>query len=247
MATKNSRVEKMKKRREELARKGGGNYQYFIFSKEGTYRMRPLPVPEDDEFGVEVVTFFLGKELGGVVSPASFGEPCYLMETYNKLQNSEDDDEKSLAAQLKPKKRYMVPHIKFQDEKGTKVDEEAGAKLALLTSGQYQDLCDLYLDDEHGDFTDPKDGYDIKYKRTGKGMTDTEYSTLACKPTRLPKKYNKIYNPEEMVRSLMPTYEETKSLAKKFLKLDSGSSTSSKPSKGTATKKKKKKKTTGDY
>jgi hypothetical protein len=241
MATKNSKIEKIKKRKEELSKRGGGKYQYFIF-KEGTVRMRPLPTPEDEDIGIEVITFYLGKELGGIISPATFGEPCGLMEKYEKLSNSKDEDDQNLASTMKPKKRMMVPHIKYKDEKGTQVDEDAGAKLALLTNNQYQDLTDLFLDEENGDMTDPKKGYDIKYKRTGKGQFDTEYSLLTCKSTPLPKKYNKIYSPEEMVRAIMPTYEDTVSLAKKFLKLDTKESSKGKEGKDKSSVKKKKKK-----
>lgn len=241
MGTKNSRVEKMKKRQADLEKGSGGSYKYFLFTKEGTRRMRPLPAPDDEEFGVEVTTFFLGKEIGGVVSPTSFGGPCAIMEAYQKLLNSKNEDDKTLAAQLKPKKRYMVAHIAYLDDKGLKVDEDSGAKLALLTAGQYQDLCDLFLDDEHGDFTDPINGYDIKYKRVGKGMTDTVYSTLTCKSTKLPKKYNKIHDPLKMAKAITPTYEETQDMVKKFLKVDISSSKKKSSSKDGVVKKKKKK------
>lgn len=242
---------KLKKRRESLESGGGGKYNFFIF-KEGTHRMRALPVGEDEEFGCEVTTFFLGKDIGGIISPVSFGGKCAINDMYTKLSNSNDEDEKDLASKFKPKKKFMVPMIKYLDEKGLKIDTEAGPKLAQLTSGQYQDLLDLFLDDEQGDFTDARKGYDIKIKRVGSGQMNTEYSMLPCKPTKLDPAYaKKVFNPEEMVKKIMPTYEQTKEYIKQFMKGsvssdDEGSSKKSKSSKKTSkdksgVKKKKKK------
>lgn len=225
-----SRVELMKKRREELGKKGGGKLNYFIF-KDGTVRMRPLPAPEDEEFALEVTFFYLSKEQGGVISPITFGEPCAIMEAYNELKASEDEDDKALAQKLKPKRRYMMMHIKYLDEKGLKVDEESGAKLALLTSQAYQDLCNLFLDEEQGDFSDPINGYDIKYRRTGSGQFDTEYSLTPCKPSKLPKKYNKVYDTRAEVEKLIPSYEETEAMVKAFLKLPDEDEDEPKPKK----------------
>lgn len=210
--------DRLKKRRDELAKGAKGGYKFFIF-KEGTHRMRPLPVGEEREFAVEAIYFYLSKELGGIVSPATFNEPCAIMEAYQKLKSSENDDDRELAKTIAPKKRFFVPHIKYLDEKGTKVDHDAGIKLAILTNGQYQDLIDLYLDtDEAGDFTNPKDGYDIKYGRTGSGQFDTEYTVRACKSTPLDKKYAKqVYDPETMLKALIPTYEETQEIVTKII------------------------------
>lgn len=238
---KTSTRDKMKQRSEDLKKKGsGGGYKYFIF-KDGVSRMRPLPIKEDVEPGVEVVFFYVSKDAGGFISPITFSEPCAYMEKYEELKRSKDEDDQALAKSMAPKRRYMVMHIKYKDEKGTEVDDENGAKLALLTNQQYQDLCDMYLDDEAGDFTDPVSGYDIKYKRSGKGMMDTVYSTLACKPTKLPKRYNKVYDPEAEVRNIIPSYEETEELLSQFLKVPSEGPKKKKTSSSDEVKKKKKK------
>lgn len=237
--------EKLQKRKDEVSKGGSGSYDYFIF-KEGTTRLRPLPVGEDVEFGFEVTSFFLGKDIGGIISPVSFGKKCAINEKYESLKNSKSESDQELAGKFKPRRKIMVPHIKKEDDKGLKVDEGAGAKLAMLSGGQYSELLDLFLDDEQGDFTNIDEGYDIKYKRTGKGQFDTEYTLVPCKPSRLPLPYRKqIYNPEKMVRALLPTYEETQEYISKFLKLNGGSSKgkklSDKEDKGELVRKKKKK------
>ena len=210
--------ERLRKKQEALAKAGENKGGSFLFFKPGTIRARPLFVGDDNEFAVEATYFYLGPEIKGVVSPATWGEKCAIMARYKKLKASQDEDDRELAKSFSIKKRYFSPHIKYLDIKGKKVDKEAGVKLACLTNGQYNDLINLFLDDEQGDFTDPKKGYDIKYKRTGTTMTDTEYSLLPCKPTKLPKKYiNKIYDPEELLRAVTPTYKETVAFLKQFL------------------------------
>lgn len=213
----NKLKEKLRKRQEDL-KKGSGSYDYFII-KEGTTRMRPVPAPANKDWAVEITHFYLGSEIKGVISPASWGEPCAIYEAWEKLKKSKKESDQILADKMKPKQKFMVAHIKYEDEKGTKIDEKAGVKLLFLHKGMYQTLLDFYLDDEKGDFTDPKEGYDIKYKRTGSGQMDTEYNVFDCKPTRLDKKYSKeVYDPEEMARSLTPSYDETLELLEKFLK-----------------------------
>jgi len=231
----------IEQRAEKLRSGGGGDFKYFLI-KDGTTRFRMPRVPGDEEFCVEVMFFFLGKGIGGYISPKSFGEPCPIDELYQKLKKSSSEDDRNLSEKLKPKRRYMGPFIQFNDEKGKEPNHELGVKLALLPGSIYQDMCDIYLDDEKGDFTDPKEGFDLKFKRSGKGQFDTSYTCLDCKPTHLPKEYRKeVFSPEEMVRALVPTYEEAEEQLEKFLNgsSDSGSGSEDKPEK----KKKKKKKT----
>lgn len=214
---KKSLRQRLKAKKAELKSKSGGGFYFTI--KEGTTRMRPLPVGEENDFAIEVVHFYLTKELGGgVISPATFGEKCPFMKKYNELSKSSSAEDREFAKRMKPNKKWMVPHIRYKDEKGREVDHEAGAKLAMLAGGQYQDLLDLWLDDEAGDFTHPTKGYDIKYVREGKGKMDTRYSMLRCNPTKLDAKYAKqVFNPEEMVRKLILPYAELKEKLASFL------------------------------
>ena len=234
-------------RKKKLSEKNSGGFKYFLI-KDGTTRMRMPKVSEDEEFCVEVMYFFLGKDIGGVVSPATFGEPCPIDELYQSLKSSSDENDVKLSEKIKPKRRYMGPFIQYKDERGKEVNAEAGVKLALLPGSCYQDMCDFYLDDEKGDFTDPRDGYDLKFKRSGQGQFDTSYTVLDCKPTRLPKEYSKeVYSPEEMVRELIPTFEEAEVMLKKYLgestedEDDAPRTRKKKKSSSTGTKKKRRK------
>lgn len=214
--------EKMKKRLAKKAENikknssGGNKYKFFMF-KEGTTRMRMVNVGEDEDFSLEVSVFYLGKDIGYVVSPSSFGMKCALTLKYEKLAKSKDEAERELAARMKPKRRFMGLGYRYKDEKGSEVDTAEGVKPILLTNGQAQDLIDYFLDEEQGDFTHPLEGFDIKFKRTGKTQMDTEYGTVCCKPTKAAKEFRGPYDLEEEVKKIMPSYEETKEIVKQFL------------------------------
>lgn len=237
MAVTATMRKKLLKRQKELASKGGGKFQFITF-KEGTTRIRLLPIPEDSEFGVEVTYFFPNKDIGSIISPATFGEPCALMEAYEKLKNSKDPDDKETAKLVAPKRRYMVYGYRYKDEKGKEIDAETGAKLMLLTNGAYQEIIDLYLDeDEAGDMTDPMKGYDLKIKRVGSGQFDTEYSVRKCNPTKRDIKFKGvIMDHTEAVRQVVATYEKTQEVVEQLL---GSSKKSSKTGKKKIIKKKK--------
>lgn len=222
-----ARKKKLLAQKQKLKESSEGSIMLY-FKADQTLRIRPLPVKEDDTFGMEIVYFYPNADIKGVISPMTFGEPCALYEKYEELKESKDEGDKELATALKPKRKFVVPCISYVDTAGKQVDEKKGVRLAQLAPGQYQDMIDLYLDDEQGDFTDPVKGYDLKITRTGSGQFDTEYSIVPGKPSALAKKYNKIYNTEELLRKAVPSYEETQSILAKFLGEDEDSGSSSK-------------------
>lgn len=207
--------EKLRKKllqRKEALKKGDGEFT-TIFFKEGTTRIRILFVGADNDFVIEAQQFFIDGQ--SVITPASLGEPCAIMEMYQELKSGTDED-KLLAKKISPSKRWYAPAIKYTDESGKEIDGKP--RLAILTKGVYETLIEYMLDEENGDFTDPKEGYDVKIVRSGKGKNDTEYKVLACRPSALPKELRgKVFNPEEMVRELLPSYDQTKELADKLL------------------------------
>lgn len=209
---------KLEKRKQQLADKGKG-FGYVTF-KEGKKTVRFLNPGDDEDFAVEVILFFFGKEIGGFVSPASFGQPCAAWDAYHELKKSKDEDDNAIAATFKPRKKYFSPIITYKDEKGKEIDEEVGETLALLAGTQYAELIDWMLDEDYGDFTDPVNGYPVKVKRTGAGQFDTVYTQMKLDNSKLPKKYRGVYNPEEMVKKIIPTFEETEEKLNEFLGID---------------------------
>ncbi|MBD4340509.1 hypothetical protein GUH15_31605, partial [Xanthomonas citri pv. citri] len=122
--------DKMLARKKQLESKGNGSG--LVFPKEGTLRMRIKSPGDDQELGIELIQFYLNKDLGGVISPATFDELCPFMEKYQELKNSKDPDDQELAKMLVPRRKYVVGGIVYSDEKGTKVDYEGKDKGVLI-------------------------------------------------------------------------------------------------------------------
>lgn len=212
--------ERMQKKLEDQKSKRQSGAIYFI-KPDTEIRMRILSMGEEEEFIKEVEQFYLGNDIKGVISPSTFGEPCGITEGYEELKNSDNDDDRELANKFVPRKKYLPFCAIYKDLKGKEVDEQLSPKFVLCASGTYQDILELYLDEnEWGDMTDPDDGYDIKIKRTGSGKKDTVYKVTACKNTRAPKGFRKTYDLDEEVRKVIPSYEQTKILLDQFLGLD---------------------------
>lgn len=213
---------KMVKRKAELERKGTGSGQFFL---KGTTRMRIRSAGEENEFGIEVIQFFLGTEKGSFISPATFGEKCAFMEKYQELKSSKDDYDLSLAKSMSPKVKYMVCADIYADEKGKDWDDENQEKLVPLPKGVYQELVDYWLDeDEWGDMTDPKDGYDIKITKSGTGLQGTTYSVNPCQKKKISGPQTKSVDLEKKVKALVLTYEETVEKLNNFLGAQESSS-----------------------
>lgn len=209
--------ERMLERKKKLSEKNSGGG--IIFPKEGTIRVRVMSQGPDKEIGLEMIQFYHPKK-GGIISPATFGELCPFMEKYQELKSSKDEDDQKLAKELSPRRRYIIGVTCFQDEKGKEVDTERVCKPMLIPSSVYQDIIDLYLDeDDWGDMTDPEDGYDIKITRSGKGKNDTTYSVTACPrgKSNLSEKYIKEMDLEEVIRAQIKPYDELEEILEEFL------------------------------
>ena len=237
-----STKEKMMARKKALESKGNGSG--LVFPKEGVLRMRIKSPGDDQELGYEVVQFYL-PGVGGFISPATFDEPCPFMEKYQELKNSKDDADKELAKILVPRRKFIIGGIIFKDNKGKDVDYDGQDKGVLIAGSIYQDIIDLYLDeDDAGDMTDPVNGYDIKITRSGSGRFDTTYSVRACKPTKLDKKYRGDLDLENIVRNQIKSYDELEEELAKYLNEapELGEDEEEKPKKKDKDKKKDKKK-----
>jgi hypothetical protein len=192
---------------------------------------------------MELITFYLGQEVGSIVSPATFDEPCPFMEMYHKLKDSSDPADKELAKEsFIPRRKYVVGGIIFSDDKGKTPDYNGENKVVQIPRSVYQDIIDLYLDeDEAGDMTDPEEGYDIKIIRTGSGKMDTTYSARACKPTVLDKKLRGNIDLEGAVRAQIKSYDELEEILNKYLNNTESEADSDEDEEDEAPKKKKSK------
>ena len=225
-SVKKSLKQRLLDRKNKISTGGGGGF-ILKLKEEKTYRIRILPVGDDKEFYADLVSFYLGntEELGEVISPSTIGDPCALLEKYNELKSSKVDEDKVIAKTLVPRNKTVLPIVMYEDEKGKTIDEKNSKRLLQVTGGVLQEIIDLYLDeDEGGDMTNTKKGYDLKITRTGKGMKDTKYSVRACKPTALPKEYwNEEFDLEAAVREQISPYDVTATKLDNYLGSISGS------------------------
>lgn len=209
--------EKMLQRKKQLESKGKGGG--MIFPKEGITRCRILSRGSDEELGMEVIQFYLGQKLGSIISPATFDEPCPFMEKYLELKDSKDEDDQELAGRISPKRKFILGCTCYKDDKGKEVDPDRVKKPIMVPRSVYQDIIDLYLDeDDWGDMTDPDEGYDIKIIRSGSGKNDTTYSVNPCpggKP--LNPKYGGEIDLEEIIRKQMKSYDELEEILSNYL------------------------------
>lgn len=210
---KQSLKERLAKKRQEL--KSRSESRNVVFLKEGTTRIRVLPIQGQDDWSYEVVHFYLGGKVKGIFSPATVGKDCPVMEAYQEF--SKDKKKQDIAKELTPRKKYVVPALVYDDDSGKKIDDARSGKLVLIPNGIYGQMIDFFLDPELGDFTDPVEGYDFKIKRSGTGKTDTEYSISPMRPSSIPEKWRKPVDLEEMVESIIEPYDEIQSKLDSYL------------------------------
>jgi hypothetical protein len=221
MATKKSFRERLEDQRKELKKRG--RKSEILFLKDGdVVRVRILNAGEDKEFIFEVTTFYLGGDIKNVYSPATFGLPCAFMEKYEELKASKVAADKKLAKKLSPRKKSFTLGVIYKDTKGKEIDDEAtgeGGKLIQLGSAsQAAEIIDYFLDvEDWGDFFDEDGGYDFKLKRVGAGKLDTEYSVSPCPKSKVARKWRGIFDLEERIKGIIPTYEETQELLEQWL------------------------------
>jgi hypothetical protein len=200
--------EKLKQKREEIKRRASGGSSNLIFMKEGSYRFRILPVGDEKDWSAEIKQYYLGPEIKGVISPLTINEDCPIAEMRAKLVEAKGEANLELAKKLSPRTRYVIPVVVYEDETGKKVNEADSGKLLLVTSSVVDQLIEFFFEPDLGDFTDTKEGYDIKIRRSGSGLTDTSYMVTAMRPSKSPKGWDKEVDLPEMVRKLVPSYEE---------------------------------------
>lgn len=209
---KQSLKEKLKKRREDIKKKQSGN---VFFPKEGTTRFRVLPTGDED-WGVEVTYFYLGNDIKGVYSPATFGKPCPIMEHYQELKAQGDEANTDLKKTMVPRKKYLIPVAIFEAD-SKKVDEGNSNRLMQLPQRIYVQMVDMFLDSDFTEFNDKKEGYDLKLKREGTKLTNTVYSLTNLPPSPVPIGYEKDVDPEEMAKDIIESYDDLEDKLAEFL------------------------------
>jgi hypothetical protein len=164
--------------REKLrTQKRGMNQSRLIDNKSFTkMRMRVLPRAGGTEVpGVPYVSFY-GPTLGedkSTTSPEAFGVACPVLEAYQHIMLTGDDEQKQfLKDNCRITREYWMAVVD-QDDPGT--PDAPNIKIHRAKKTAYSEIVDLLLDEDDGyDITDLKMGCDIRIRKEGSGL-DTEW------------------------------------------------------------------------
>lgn len=166
-------LEKMKRRMDEIQRrKEGGGDKYFK-SVEGKNRIRILPPKgEDGDFCKEArLHYGLSEKPFGC--PRDLGKECPACNLARKLFKSTDPGDVQLARKLNAKLRFYCNVIDRKSE---------DPKPQIFSFGPmiHDQVLAYFADDEWGDITDAKKGYDLIIERTGTDL-ETKYTIRTAK------------------------------------------------------------------
>ena len=144
---------------------GGGGSSDYLQIKEGTNLVRILPAKDDEtEFYAETK---LHRIVGSDGMAKNYhcrkmhGEACPLCDTYFGLWKTDQDSDKDLARQIKPRARYYMNIL----------DRDSG-EIKILSVGVilFKKIVAAMLDEDFGDITDLQDGFDFKIIKTMEGQ-----------------------------------------------------------------------------
>jgi len=158
---------KMKAKLDALEGKSSGkNNNVFWKPEVGTHLIRILP-SEDGDPVKELHFHYNMAERGGVMCPKrNFGDACPICEFATSLYREGTPDSQDQAKKLFVTQRYYAPSI-------VRGQEERGPVLWSFPKTAYKAIIETILDEDYGDVTDPKKGYDLKVtyvsKNFGKG------------------------------------------------------------------------------
>jgi hypothetical protein len=103
------------------------------------------------------------------------------MEFASELRKTNEEDNKKLAKRLNPKMRVFAPII-------VRGEEEAGVRFWEFGPQAYTELLQYMDDEDYGDITDVKNGFDIKLEQIPAEQSGKAYptTTIKLKPRTTP-------------------------------------------------------------
>ena len=138
---------------------GGGNDDFlkkFFMMEEGTSVIRVLPAKEDsdNEFYAETAIHRINDK--NYHCPRVKGGDCPVCDLYYRLWKVEGpmkDEAQDLARQIKPRKRYYMNVVDRRD---------SSVKILSMGMKLFGKILDCFFDEDYGDITDLKEGWDFK-------------------------------------------------------------------------------------
>ncbi len=149
--------------------------------------------------------YYLGDNQG-ILAPYQFGKPDPINDLIRKLYSSGKPDDRVLAKKLAPKMRAYMPII-------VRGEEDKGVQVWSFGKLVYQDLLNMFGDEDTGDILDPLEGFDLKVsispspkKVDGRQFMDTKVtarprsSPLSDDPEQAKKWLDSVPNIDDMYR-----------------------------------------------
>ena len=149
--------------RKKLDRLSGNNRSRNVMwrpteGEEHTVRLISFPNNEGQPFK-ELWFYYNIPNQRGLLAPYQFGDKDPIQELITKLRDEGTKESYDLAKKLYPSMRcYAAVVVRGEEDKGVQVWS--------FGKTVYQTLLNYMLDEDYGDITDPKDGFDIKVNCT---------------------------------------------------------------------------------
>ena len=173
-------LDDLRKKYEEVTKQnsGTGNSDFlskFLITKEGTSLVRLLPAKNDEEnFYAETAIHRMENDgqFKNYHCPRVKGDKCPLCDVYFALWKTPSEDNRNLARSIKARKRYYLNAV-----------EREGGTVKILSIGMklFGQILDTFFDDDYGDITDLKTGFDFKIVKDTNGAFPN-YDKSAPKP-----------------------------------------------------------------
>jgi len=142
----------------------GGNSDFlkkFFMMEEGTSIVRVLPPSDGDENEFYAETAIHRVDDRNHHCPRVKGDDCPVCDLYYRLWKMDNDGAHDVARQIKPRKRYYMNVVDRRD--GTVRILSVGMKL-------FGKILDVFFDEDYGDLTDLKEGWDFKVVKDTQGQ-----------------------------------------------------------------------------
>lgn len=161
--------EKLSKRQHEKDSQG----RSFWKPEDGRNRIRILPPKGDDgEFSKEVSRHFNVAKFP-MNCRKDLDKKCPICDAVASLFATKDPGDMELAKKIRAKKQWVMNIVDVKN---------SDKKPLVFWSGPmiYDQILSYFADDEWGDISDPKKGYDLIIEKTGEGL-DTDYKLRTAK------------------------------------------------------------------
>lgn len=184
----------------------------------GKNQVRIVPYQYDKDNPFQELFFHYGLGKRNYLSPTTFGETDPVVEFADKLKQTGNRDDWTLAKGLTPKMRTYVPVL-------VRGQESEGVKLWGFGKTVYQELLTFIADPDYGDITDLKGGRDITVTFTpAEGGERFPKTAIMVKPNQTPATEDKaiadnIMNGQEDLLNIFKkvSYDDLKAALEEWL------------------------------